>query len=241
MVAADGFEPPTKGCPRSIFRKFSARCVPLNLWVLVGSFLPVNGHFNGHWTIRANHQRPVVGEIAGMKTKWACIFASAIGFATAMAGNPANAAVQLFDASGSLTNGSILGGTVSIDLVTGTIIASALTFSKPPVGPFTAIGTALPEPAAGLYDFNVNDAGGDIFSSGLHGSSLVGYAGGAFCSNSNPCDNGMASSGVETAGFGSFIGLLTGTLTSEAVPEPASLALLLMSVTGLSLVRRRMA
>ena len=159
-------------------------------------------------------------------------------------GAPARAGViEVFTASGTLVNGSVLSGMVNIDITAGNIVASNLTFTLAPIGPYNHIITALSEPTLGLYDFNVLDAANDNFSSGLHGASLMGYGGGAFCSDSDLCNSGSSSSALVVQATGDVFHLQSGVLrpTGVFVPEPASMALLLTGIAGLGVAMRRKA
>ena len=154
---------------------------------------------------------------------------------------PVHADVLTFDASGLFDGGYTLGGTVRIDNTLGTVIASNITISGAPALPspdsFTTILAAAPT-QLGTFDFNVEDGSGNIFSSGLTAPTLVGFTGGAFCSDqtSNLCGSALEDL---SNGF-SFYGLQSGTLSlANAVPEPSTWAMMILGFCGLGVMARR--
>ena len=155
----------------------------------------------------------------------------------------AHADVLTFDASGLFDGGYTLGGTVRIDNTLGTVIASNLTISGAPALPspdsFTTILAATPtQLGGGTFDFNVEDSSGNIFSSGLTASTLVGFTGGVFCSNQTPNSCGSAFEDFSN-GF-SFYSLQSGTLSlANAVPEPSTWAMMILGFCGLGVMARR--
>ena len=153
----------------------------------------------------------------------------------------AHADVLTFDASGLFDGGYTLGGTVTIDNTHGTVVASNLTISGAPALPspdsFTTILAATPT-QVGTFDFNVEDASGNIFSSGLTASTLVGFAGGVFCSNQTPNSCGSVLEDFSN-GF-SFYNLQSGTLSQiAAVPEPSTWAMMILGFCGIGVMARR--
>jgi hypothetical protein len=87
----------------------------------------------------------------------------------------------VFQAEGLFSDGSILGGTLSIDTNTGTVTASDLTIGV--LGTFsTIIFQANSGSPLGYSVIADNAAGTEEFSFGLVTDSLVGYGGGDLCS-----------------------------------------------------------
>ncbi len=153
----------------------------------------------------------------------------------------AHADVLSFDAGGLFDGGFTLGGTVTIDNTLGTVVASNLTISGAPALPspdsFTTILAAAPT-RVGTFDFNVEDRAGNIFSSGLTASTLVGFAGGVFCSNQTP--NSCGSVLEDFSNSFSFYSLQSGTLSlTAAVPEPSTWAMMILGFCGLGIMARR--
>lgn len=151
----------------------------------------------------------------------------------------AHAEVLTFDATGLFEGGYTLGGTVTIDNTLGTVVASDLTISGAPALPspdsFTTILAA--KPVSGLFDFNTEDSSGNIFSSGLTASTLVGFIGGAFCSGQTP----ICGSALEDFSNGfSLYELQSGTLSlTNAVPEPSTWAMMFAGFLGIGFLAAR--
>ena len=130
----------------------------------------------------------------------------------------------VFQANGLFDDGSVLAGTLSIDTNIGTVTASDLTIGA--AGTFSAIilqGNF--RPGLGYSVVADNAAGTEEFSFGLLTDSLVGYAGGDMCSDSNivcfssifyPISDPSASTSLSS---GSLVGPFA------ATPEPAFLFL----------------
>ena len=151
--------------------------------------------------------------------------------------------VLTFDAAGILDGGYVLGGTVTIDNTLGAVLASNLVISGAPALPnpdsFITILAASPTPlGGGVFDFNVEDSLGNVFSSGLTVPTLVGFSGGVFCSEQTPDSCGSALEDFSN-GF-SFYELQSGTLSlTAAVPEPSTWVMMILSFCGLVFVARQ--
>lgn len=155
----------------------------------------------------------------------------------------AQANILTFDASGLFEEGYTLGGTLTIDNTLGTVLASNLTISGAPSLPspdsFTSILAAQPIAYnGGLFDLNVQDSAGNIFSSGLTAPTLVGFTGGAFCSDQT---SSLCGSALEDFSNGfSLHELQSGTLTlTAAVPEPSTWAMLILGFGALGVMAHR--
>jgi len=171
-----------------------------------------------------------------MKLLWLALLGSALNLAAARAD------VLTFDANGLFDGGFTLGGTVTIDNTLGTVVASDLTISGAPALPspdsFTTILAASPSGVGGgLFDFNVQDSAGNIFSSGFTAPTLVGFTGGSFCSEQTPDSCGSALEDFSNS-F-SFYELQSGTLSLavSAVPEPSTWAMMIFGFFILALSR----
>jgi hypothetical protein len=156
----------------------------------------------------------------------------------------ARADVLTFDASGTFDGGFTLGGTVTIDNTLGTVVSSDLTISGAPALPnsdsFSAILAASPsQVGGGLFDFNVEDSAGNIFSSGFTAPTLVGFTGGSFCSEQTPSACGSVLEDFSNS-F-SFYELQSGTLSLpvSAVPEPSTWAMMILGFFGLGFMAYR--
>jgi hypothetical protein len=163
--------------------------------------------------------------------------------AGALNSTAAHAAVLTFDASGLFDGGYTLGGTLTIDNTLGTVVDSNLTISGdaaiPSPDSFTSILAAKPIAYnGGLFDLNVEDGSGNIFSSGLTAPTLVGFTGGAFCSDQT---SNICGSALEDFSNGSSLhDLQSGTLTlTAAVPEPSTWAMMILGFCGLGVMARR--
>jgi hypothetical protein len=156
----------------------------------------------------------------------------------------AHASVLTFDASGVFDGGYTLGGTVTIDNTLGSVVASDLTISGAPALPnpdsFTTILAASPSPVGGgLFDFNVDDSAGNIFSSGFTAPTLVGFTGGSFCSELTP--NLCGSALEDFSNSFSFYELQSGTLSLavSAVPELSTWAMMILGFCGVGFLAYR--
>jgi len=131
-----------------------------------------------------------------------------------------------FQATGLFTDGSTLGGTLTIDTNVGTVTASDLTISG--AGTFSTLVFQFNYGAPAFYSVIAdNTAGTEEFSFGLLADSLVGYTGGDFCGDSN---GGSCLSSVfyPTSDPSNQVSLSNGSLTgtSGVAPEPAALSFL---------------
>jgi WD40 repeat protein len=130
--------------------------------------------------------------------------------------------ILTFNASGKFSNGDALGGTVTIDVTTGTVTTAAFTATGPDPQLFNStIGQASNTPVAGdteIAAYSPTNGGVPTLVLSVPTSSFVGYLGGTLGSNT------MGANGFTSAYFfndGSNVTLVSGSLTS--IPEPTSL------------------
>lgn len=140
-----------------------------------------------------------------------------------------------FNLSGTLTDGSVLGGSLEIDTNLGTIDSTSLFSTGPSNFSFTNIigyGDDFFLGGSGATDFGAvleNAAATENFNfifSGLH--TLVGYSGGLVQGNIFDLVNFVGGPGLVSARF-----------DVAAVPIPPALPLFLAGIGGLVLVSRR--
>ena len=154
----------------------------------------------------------------------------------------------VFNAFGTFSNGSTLTGTVTIDTTLGNVTAASLfTTTSGAAGPFTLTSQGV-DPS-GNYSL-VTSYPGTFFQLILNFSTgtLVGYAGGPFCSGTTLCNalpNAFEASQLQSGAFQVF--LSTGGLTVPAptpAPEPSSAILLgtgILGLMGMGLYKKRLA
>jgi len=147
----------------------------------------------------------------------AAVVISAVSFAS-------QGHATVFQADGLFSDGSVLGGTLSIDTIAGTVTASDLTIGA--AGTFSTIAFQFNFGSPVGYSVRVdNVAGTQEFSFGILTDSLVGYAGGDLCGeNSIGCFSSiyyplLDPSDSTALSSGGLIG------PSAGAPEPAFLFL----------------
>jgi hypothetical protein len=157
---------------------------------------------------------------------------------------PAAAANVTFNASGTFSDGSILGGTLTIDTTVGNIVGSDLITTGP--SSFTFVNLVNQSFTQVPGDYNVGDRNSDStedFDFDLPDpgqTPLVGYNGGSICSASALCVPGRVGNLFNLALNQGGPFLLSGSL-SPAVPEPTPTALISLGLFGLGALgfRRR--
>jgi hypothetical protein len=165
----------------------------------------------------------------------------------------AHASLVSFTASGNFTNGATLSGSVSIDTATGLIGSADLAISGN-AAHFTTVTLQQTWPPASPFltefEFSNGQATDNLLTFLFPPSSLVGYTGGILCGTSNDpsCFDGTLHYVTNfatkmpdgTIPANSFVQLVSGDLTSAAVPEPSSLFLLGTGALGcLGSLRRK--
>jgi hypothetical protein len=160
-----------------------------------------------------------------------------VGFCLALHTPKAQAdEIVTFDATGTFSDGTELGGSLTIDITTGDITTDDLTTSGPIIATFNLLPTTAS--VGGYPGFNVVDNGGNAdFTFNVDATSLVGFQGGYLGSSDQPL-GGFVSFLNLNRSYG--VDLVSGDLTP--VPEPASLPILGLGA-GLLVVaaRRRLA
>jgi hypothetical protein len=151
-------------------------------------------------------------------------FLSVAGLAVAMLAASAvpSSAATVFFASGTFQNTATLSGTLTIDTVTGSIVASNLIVSAPTSFTFVNIVAQGDSPAPNFYSVtDRNAASTEDFDFGLPLHTLVGYSGGAICSAATATCTASNLFNLTTGTGGSV--LASGSLSPTApTPEPAS-------------------
>lgn len=152
------------------------------------------------------------------------------GFATRAS---ANDIVTTFDISGTAGSGfsaTTLGGSINIDVTTGTIV-SADVMSSNPNETLTTVGNG-----SSFFDYFVDiSKGGSSLDLIFPSASLVGYSGASPCTDSN---NNCGFFGVST-----FDGLNVNSLTltdppPPSAPEPSTYVMLGLGLIGLAMLRK---
>jgi hypothetical protein len=144
-----------------------------------------------------------------------------VGFCLALHTATAQAdEIVTFDATGTFTDGTELGGSLTIDITTGHVTTYDLTTSGPIIATLDHI-VGAESSSGGYLLFLVDDNGGyPAFQFILDATSLVGFQGGYFGSYDQPLGNAISVLYVNA----DVVDLISGDLTP--VPEPASLPIL---------------
>ena len=163
------------------------------------------------------------------------------GLALALCASSAQAALITLDLSGGFNFGGNLGGTITLDQVTGNVTAVDLTVNAPYNYTFTVFNDQGCASFLCYVDVSLMGAAQDsypLLSLDFAVSTLVGYAGGQLCGAYAPCNTNA--SGLSPS-LGTGVQLYSGvaTVDSSSIPEPAPLALLAMGIAGLLAVSYR--
>jgi hypothetical protein len=151
----------------------------------------------------------------------------------------AYAAPVAFNVSGTFVDGTALSGTITIDTAAGTVTAVNVTLGSPDANTYTVIQTGVGSGAPSYYSIPLGTAASPQGLPSLNllippRTTLVGYAGGALCSDSAPCSG--VTSGV-WLGVGNAVALTSGSLsTSGPTPPPSTPAPPTWALIGLAIL-----
>ena len=181
-------------------------------------------------------------------TAW--VFAAALIMVTLVGAKTVRANSVTFDASGTFVGGGTLGGTITINTVTGVVVAVDLTTTSSGLNgsPYTTLGPSFFYMVGPFLGIGISNSASNVIGLALDASTLVGYSGGTLCGGPpTECTFGVGS-GVVTYEDASYppveplIFLASGSLTPVApTPEPNSAALTLLGLAtlGLCMLMRR--
>ncbi len=156
--------------------------------------------------------------------------------------NGALATPITFNASGTFKSGATLGGTITIDTASGTVVSADLALSAP----YNAVenndesyGDGY-QSYFGFYLLNIDpgyraQGGSNVLEFSLPVTTLVSYGGGMLYS----LDNNASLTGHPVSTNIDSDSLVSGSFTEVLVPEPGSLLLLGTGLIGLGLVMRK--
>jgi hypothetical protein len=143
--------------------------------------------------------------------------------------------ITTFNVTGTFSNGATLAGTITINTTFGTITGASLVAGASEFS-FADLVISMPFAFPFGHEFLAQFVTSPFVASPgslslfIPGDSLIGYTGGALCSNSVPC--------LESSG-GVGASLTSGSLSVAAVPEPSELILLSAGLIGLGFVARK--
>ncbi|MFZ0010035.1 MAG: hypothetical protein WAK94_17505, partial [Steroidobacteraceae bacterium] len=127
---------------------------------------------------------------------WLLTAALAICTVPALAGTDVT-----FDATGTFSDASTLGGSLVIDTTTGTVVSTDLTFSGAAGSDFNIIASQGFDSTPDVYEiFAESSTSADELRLGTLATSLVGFGGGPLDSESNPSPSNYSSDWENSSG-----------------------------------------
>lgn len=149
----------------------------------------------------------------------------------------------VFDAQGTLTDGAVLGGTMTIDTTTGVLTSADLTLTSPNAGIFSTVDTTGYFSAGDEYLTFVGETTDTTINAlrlGLLTTSLVGFTGGNFASLDHLSPSTPSYTSDLRDSSGAEIDLVSGSLAEAPEIDAASAgSALTLLLGGLALLRSR--
>jgi PEP-CTERM motif-containing protein len=160
----------------------------------------------------------------------------------AAASGTASASVVTFNLSGTLGDGSALGGSMNLDTITGLLTAADVTLGSPDSLLFTFIQLDTSIVAGTLWDVGLGTSASSrpFLSLVFPVASLVGYTGGPLCSLGGPTCGGTITTFFPDTNIADRSQLSTVGAATAPVPEPSTLSILFVGLSSLALLRRRL-